>query len=96
MTQQRFATYTDEMRECAEAIDLRPPAIMQPQDRYADLNGIRFHYLDWGNEQLPPLVLLHGGSLTAHTWDMASLLLRQHYHVLAPDQRGHGDTGWTP
>ena len=31
------------------------------------LNGIRFHYLDWGNEQRPHVVLLHGGSLTAHT-----------------------------
>ncbi|RJQ13002.1 MAG: alpha/beta hydrolase, partial [Dehalococcoidia bacterium] len=39
---------------------------------------------------------LHGGALTAHTWDMAALLLRDRYHVIAPDQRGHGDTGWTP
>ena len=27
---------------------------------------------------------------------MASLLLRDRYHVIALDQRGHGDTGWTP
>ncbi len=88
--------YTAEMRACAEAIGLEPSAIVRPEDRWADLNGIRFHYLDWGNEQLPHLVLLHGGSLTAHTWDMASLLLRDRYHVVALDQRGHGDTGWTP
>ena len=60
------------------------------------LNGIRFHYLDWGNEHLPHVVLLHGGSLTAHTWDMAALLLRDRYHLVALDQRGHGDTDWTP
>ncbi|MPZ97913.1 MAG: alpha/beta fold hydrolase [Dehalococcoidia bacterium] len=95
MTQQ-MTDYRQEMRECAEAIGLEPPAIVQPEDRYVDLNGIRFHYLDWGNEHLPHLVLLHGGSLTAHTWDMASLVLRERYHVVAPDQRGHGDTGWTP
>ncbi len=88
--------YTEEMRACAEAIDLAPSAIVRPEDRWTDLNGIRFHYLDWGNERLPTLVLLHGGSLTAHTWDMASLLLRDRYHVVALDQRGHGDTGWTP
>ncbi len=88
--------YTEEMRACAEAIDLGPAAIVRPEDRWADLNGIRFHYLDWGNDHLPHLVLLHGGSLTAHTWDMASLLLRDRYHVIALDQRGHGDTGWTP
>ena len=60
------------------------------------INGIRFHYLDWGNPSLPHVVLLHGGSLTAHTWDMAALLLRDRYHLVALDQRGHGDTDWTP
>lgn len=60
------------------------------------LNGIRFHYLDWGNSHLPHVVLLHGGSLTAHTWDLAALLLRDRYHLVALDQRGHGDTEWTP
>lgn len=88
--------YTEEMRACAEAIGLNPSAIVRPEDRWVDLNGIRFHYLDWGNDHLPHLVLLHGGSLTAHTWDMASLLLRDRYHVVALDQRGHGDSGWTP
>ena len=88
--------YRDRMAACAEAIGLNPPAIVQPEDRYAKLNGINFHYLDWGNDHLPHVVLLHGGSLTAHTWDMASLLLRDRYHLVALDQRGHGDTEWTP
>ena len=96
LTPPSLGDYTAEMRACAEAIGLEPSAIVRPEDRWADLNGIRFHYLDWGNEQLPHLVLLHGGSLTAHTWDMASLLLRDRYHVVALDQRGHGDTGWMP
>lgn len=78
------------------AAGLEPPAIVLPEDREVELGGLRFHYLDWGNAHLPPLVLLHGGSLTAHTWDLAALLLRKHYHCVAPDQRGHGDTAWTP
>jgi len=92
----RFANYLDEMRACAEAINLKPREFVQPADHHVMLNGIDFHYIDWGNPHLPPLVLLHGGALTAHTWDMAALLLRDRYHVIAPDQRGHGDTGWTP
>lgn len=88
--------YEVAMKACADAIGLDPPAIVTPQDRWVSLNGIRFHYLDWGNDQRPPLVLLHGGSLTAHTWDMAALLLRPYYHLIAVDQRGHGDTEWTP
>lgn len=96
MTQQPVQDYTNEMGACARAIDLNPPAIVQPEDRGVELNGVNFHYLDWGNPHLPPLVLLHGGGLTAHTWDMAALLLRDRYHLIALDQRGHGDTVWTP
>ena len=94
-TPARFANYLEEMRACAEAINLKPREFVQPTDHHVMLNGIDFHYVDWGNAHLPPMVLLHGGALTAHTWDMAALLLREKYHVIAPDQRGHGDTGWT-
>ncbi|MGD9894553.1 MAG: alpha/beta fold hydrolase [Dehalococcoidia bacterium] len=87
--------YTELMAAAAAAAGITPAAIVQPEDRWVDLNGIRFHYLDWGNPHLPPVVLLHGGSLTAHTWDMAALLLRDRYHLIALDQRGHGDTEWT-
>ena len=88
--------YTGIMAEAAAAAGLKPSAIVQPEDHWVQLNGIRFHYLDWGNAQLPHVVLLHGGSLTAHTWDMAALILRDNYHLVALDQRGHGDTEWTP
>ncbi|HJM89385.1 MAG TPA: alpha/beta hydrolase [Dehalococcoidia bacterium] len=87
--------YTPQMQACAEAIDLGASEYVLPTEHTAQINGIDFHYVDWGNEHLPDLVLLHGGSLTAHTWDMAVLLLRDQYHIVAPDQRGHGDSGWT-
>jgi pimeloyl-ACP methyl ester carboxylesterase len=87
---------TELMAAAAKAAGLKPKAIVQPTDHWAQLNGIRFHYLDWGNRELPHVVLLHGGSLTAHTWDMAVLVLRDRYHLVALDQRGHGDTEWTP
>ena len=57
---------------------------------------LRFRYLDWGNEGLRPLLFLHGGALTAHTWDLCCLALRDEFHCLALDQRGHGDTDWAP
>ncbi len=88
--------YTAPMAEAARAAGLEPAAIVQPSDHEVELGGLRFHYLDWGNEHLPHVVLLHGGALTAHTWDMAALLLRDRYHLVALDQRGHGDSGWTP
>jgi esterase len=89
------ADYRDLMRAAAAAAGVQAPIVL-PDDRWVELNGLRLHYLDWGNAQLPPVLLLHGGALTAHTWDMAALLLRDRYHLLALDQRGHGDTDWTP
>jgi esterase len=58
------------------------------------LRQLRFHYLEWGAADAPPIVLLHGGHQSAHSWDLVSLHLAQGYRVLALDQRGHGDSEW--
>jgi pimeloyl-ACP methyl ester carboxylesterase len=55
----------------------------------------RFHYLEWGQPGSPPVLLLHGGNQSAHSWDLVSLHLSDRYRVLAPDQRGHGDSEWS-
>lgn len=83
------------MRAAAAAAGVKPRAFALPADGYAVANNLRLHYLDWGNAHLPPVLLLHGVRLQAHTWDMAALLLRDHYHLVALDQRGHGDSDWT-
>jgi pimeloyl-ACP methyl ester carboxylesterase len=88
--------YAKLLEAAVEAAGLSPGEVVLPEDREVELGGLRFHYLDWGNAHLPHVVLLHGGSLTAHTWDLAALLLRDRYHLVALDQRGHGDSDWTP
>ncbi len=88
--------YSELLTQAVEAAGLSPREVVLPDDREVELGGLRFHYLDWGNAHLPHVLLLHGGSLTAHTWDLAALLLRDHYHLIALDQRGHGDSDWTP
>ncbi|MET0250060.1 MAG: alpha/beta hydrolase [Sphingobium sp.] len=55
----------------------------------------RLHYLDWGNTDAPPLLLIHGGRDHARTWDWTARALRHDYHVIAPDLRGHGDSDWS-
>jgi esterase len=65
------------------------------RDESVALNGLNIHYLDWGTAGKPPLLLLHGGMQTAHTWDLIALALKRHYHVVAMDLRGHGDSGWS-
>src|SRR5437762_1754794 len=58
------------------------------------VNGVRLHTLEWGDPSLPPVLMMHGNGLSAHTWDFVSLALSDRYHVVALDQRGHGDSEW--
>ena len=55
---------------------------------------MRFHYLDWGNADGPDMLLLHGFAQTCHSWDFVALAFCDRYHVVALDQRGHGDSDW--
>ena len=55
---------------------------------------LRLHYVDWGNEGAPPLLLVHGGRDHCRNWDWLAHELRRDYHVIAPDLRGHGDSQW--
>jgi esterase len=55
--------------------------------------GLKLHYLDWGGDG-PPLVMLHGLSGHARTWDHTAAGLGDRYRVFALDQRGHGDSDW--
>jgi pimeloyl-ACP methyl ester carboxylesterase len=70
-----------------------------PAIRYASRQTIvrhqRFHVLEWGDVEHPPVLLLHGGNQSAHSWDLVSLHLADRYHIVAPDQRGHGDSEWS-
>jgi len=54
--------------------------VVLPEDHEVHVGRMRFHYLDWGNKHLPPMVFLHGGALNAHTWDLCCLALRDDYH----------------
>ena len=55
---------------------------------------LRLHYVDWGNEGAPPMLLVHGGRDHCRNWDWVAERLHDHYHIIAPDLRGHGDSQW--
>jgi pimeloyl-ACP methyl ester carboxylesterase len=60
----------------------------------AGAGGVRLHALDWGGTTAPAL-FLHGGRLTAQTWDYVCLGLRKQVRAVALDLRGHGDSDRT-
>ncbi|TAL04064.1 MAG: alpha/beta hydrolase, partial [Rhodospirillaceae bacterium] len=55
---------------------------------------LRLHYVDWGNHDAPPLLLIHGGRDHCRNWDWVAQALRDDFHIIAPDLRGHGDSSW--
>ncbi len=55
---------------------------------------LRLHYVDWGNGNAPPMLLVHGGRDHCRNWDWVAEALRDDYHIIAPDLRGHGDSQW--
>ena len=82
-------------RAALEIADLRPNAIILPDDHQVIVGKMRFHYLDWGGSGTP-ILFLHGGGINAHTWDCVAVMLRERYRCIALDQRGHGDSEWSP
>jgi pimeloyl-ACP methyl ester carboxylesterase len=71
------------------------PEIIGPASSYYVSQRLRLHFVDWGNESKPPLLLIHGGRDHARSWDWVARSLRDEWHVIAPDLRGHGDSAWT-
>ena len=68
--------------------------LLGPVSRTFISQRLRLHYLDWGNPEKPPLLLVHGGRDHARNWDWTAQALRDDWHVIAIDHRGHGDSEW--
>ncbi len=68
--------------------------ILGPTSHYFYSQRLKLHYVDWGNPEKPLLVLIHGGRDHCRNWDWVAQALRQDFHIVAPDLRGHGDSEW--
>ncbi len=62
------------------------------QHKFVDTNGIRMHYVEQGKG--PLVVLCHGWPESWYSWrHQIPALAAAGFHVVAPDQRGYGQTG---
>ncbi|PKB63553.1 MAG: hypothetical protein BZY80_06650 [SAR202 cluster bacterium Io17-Chloro-G2] len=63
----------------------------RPTEEWAKVGDLQVRYLDWGGDG-PPIMALHGLASSGHWYDLVAPMLRQQWRVIAPDQRGHGQT----
>ena len=64
----------------------------KPQSRFTEVQGIKLHYLEWGETGKPDLLLVHGWTSFASSWSTVAEYFRDRFHIIAPDLRGHGDS----
>ncbi len=62
--------------------------------KHVEAGGLRLHYLDYGTAGRPAMLCVHGGAAHAHWFDFVARGFCANHHVLALDQRGHGDSAW--
>lgn len=60
------------------------------EDRFANVNGVRLHYLVAGKGH--PVILLHGYAQNSHMWRPLITQLAKSHTVIAPDLRGFGQS----
>jgi pimeloyl-ACP methyl ester carboxylesterase len=61
-----------------------------PESKYIQSQGINLHYLEWGNPNSPDLLLVHGWTNIAESWTQVAEYFENEFHIIAPDNRGHG------
>ncbi|MEZ4479538.1 MAG: alpha/beta hydrolase [Dehalococcoidia bacterium] len=64
-------------------------------DQQVTVSGISLHYQEWGDPAAPPIIMLHGFGVSGHMFDEFAGRLADRYHLIALDQRGHGDSAWS-
>lgn len=82
------------MAELAATLGVTIDDAAPPREFRFSHAGCGLHGFDWGGTGFP-VFLLHGGRLSAHTWDFVCLGLRGAARLIALDLRGHGDSDWS-
>jgi pimeloyl-ACP methyl ester carboxylesterase len=62
--------------------------------RRLEVRGLALSFLESGPAGGPPICFLHGGAAHAHWFDAVTPAFADRFHVIALDQRGHGESAW--
>ncbi len=64
------------------------------QSHFHDIRGLRYHVRTWGDPHQPRIFLLHGWMDVSASFQFVVDSLVRDWHVIAPDWRGFGLSGW--
>ena len=79
-----------------KAADPAFPPVPGVRHRFADINGIRMHLAEAGDDGVP-VILCHGFPHLWYSWrHQLGPLARAGYRAIAPDLRGYGNTSAPP
>jgi pimeloyl-ACP methyl ester carboxylesterase len=59
---------------------------------WVESGGIRLAARSWGDTNRPTIILVHGYPDCSHVWDAVAQQLSRHFHVIAYDVRGTGES----
>lgn len=84
---------------CATSALAQTPDTSKHTEQYFERNGVRLHYLDWG-ETGEPLVFLTGYGAAPHVFDGLAQRFRSRFRMVSPSRRGRAPsdspaTGYT-
>jgi len=65
-----------------------------PEERFITLDGLRLQYFDWGDEDKPALLWVHGGGGHPVNWAQNAAHFCDAYRCLALTHRGHSGSEW--
>lgn len=64
-------------------------------DHSVEVDGLKLHYLDYGQAGKPVMLCLHGGQAHGHWYDFVASAFTTTHRVIALEMRGHGDSAWS-
>lgn len=65
--------------------------LILPEEHWVNIDDLNVHYLDWSGGG-SPLLALHGMASSAYWYERVANHLSEYHRIIAPDQRGHGQT----
>ena len=64
-------------------------------ERDLEIGSLKLHYQEWGSPSSPTVLMVHGFGVSGHMFDEFAERMQDRYHLIALDQRGHGDSEWS-